>query len=79
MTRPGFRNQISLGNIVQIGAMLVAVSVAFAALQGSTAAQGVVLQDHEVRLRALEATGTTLARIDTRLEQIEKTLERLSR
>jgi hypothetical protein len=72
-----FRNQISLGNLMQIGVVLCALAVAWGAMQQVTQAQGRTLNDHEDRIRLLEQrVSTTLERIDARLGHIEKELGR---
>ena len=73
---PEIRNQITTGNLLQIGAMLVAVVMAFAVVQGQASAASQDIQDHEGRIRVLESVyNNQLARIDERLARIEKGLK----
>lgn len=88
------KNQISLGNIIQIGVMLVGLGAAWATMDSrSTSTEAALssaqsdLDNVEARVRSLETSTaaadarneerfttilTTLARIDARLERMEK-------
>ena len=73
---PEIRNQITTGNLLQIGAMLVAVAMAFAVVQAQASAAADDITDHEGRIRVLESiTQSQLARIDERLARIERGLK----
>lgn len=88
--RPRYANQITFGNIVQIGAMLVAGAVSFAVLRAQSEtnsamnhAQDKSLSEIELRVRSLE---TQQARADERfsniltyLTRIDGRLERIER
>lgn len=74
---PKIENRITLGNIISVITMLIAVLAAFITMQNQTSAHGKTLDDHEQRVRVLENTLTgSLARIDARLSQIEKELSK---
>ena len=84
---PEFKEQITTGNVIQIVAMLIALAVSWALLialavswallDARGAASAKRIDDHEVRLRAVEAQLlTTLTRIDGRLGEIERALKR---
>lgn len=69
---PEYRNSVTLGNMIQIGAMLVALAMAWATLDAKAASAQREIEDHEVRLRSMEAQVlTTLARLDERMARIE--------
>jgi hypothetical protein len=80
--RPMFDPRITFGNLLTMLAMAVAGLAIFFSVQGATASnaekiarQEVTLKDHEARIRIIEgAVSGGLARIDTRLEGIEKEL-----
>lgn len=73
---PEIRNQITTGNLLQIGAMLVAVVMAFGIVQSQASASAEDIRDHEGRIRILEGVyNNQLARIDERLARIEKGLQ----
>lgn len=73
---PEIRNQITTGNLLQIGAMLVAVVMAFAVVQAQATASAEDIRDHEGRIRVLESvTQSQLSRIDERLARIERGLQ----
>jgi hypothetical protein len=72
---PEIKHQITTGNLLQIGAMLAAVIVAFVAVQSQTSANAADLIDHEERIRSLEKDVLpVLARIDERLSRIDQRL-----
>lgn len=74
---PEYRNSITLGNVLQVAAMLVALSMAWATLDAKSASAQRSLEDHEVRIRALEAQILgTLSRLDERLARIERAASR---
>lgn len=69
---PRIENQISLGNILTIVGLVVAISVAWGAFKAELAQASVIIQDHEERLRVLEDEVIRgLARIDARLSALE--------
>lgn len=84
--RPRYSGQISLGNVIQLVGMLAAVSAGYAVLRSdvsNNAEQIAKLGFLEVRVRSLETEAaraderfanilTFLARIDGRLERIER-------
>ncbi len=71
---PDIKNQITTGNLLQIGAMLVALALAWATLDARSQAAAQQVQDHEQRLRKLETDVLAgLTRIDGRLARIEGT------
>lgn len=74
---PEFKEQITTGNLIQIGAMLVAMGTGWAMLDASVSASAGRIDDHEARLRSVEAQMlTTLTRMDGRLGEIERALKR---
>ncbi|RAZ82399.1 hypothetical protein [Cereibacter johrii] len=74
---PEYRNSITLGNVLQMGAFVVALSVAWATLDARSLAAQRTVDDHEVRIRALEAQILgTLGRLDERLARIEAAASR---
>lgn len=76
MQMPEVKNWVSLGNIIQIGAMMVAITMAWANLHSRSNANEEDLRDHEARLRILENyISGTLSRIDERLNSIEKAVK----
>lgn len=90
MTRPEYSPAISLGNMLQIAALLVSVGASWAVMSSSLDNQTLLIEqarierrDFDSRIRVLEAQAaraderfvnilTLLARIDARLERIEK-------
>jgi hypothetical protein len=54
MTSPRFNTQISLGNIIQIALLLIAVAGGYVSLQDAVADGETVQRDHEARIRSLE-------------------------
>jgi len=69
---PDIKNQITIGNLLQIGTMLVVVALAWATLDARTTAFVQSVADHETRLRKLEVDVLAgLTRIDGRLARIE--------
>lgn len=69
---PEIKNQITLGNLIQIGSMLVVVALAWGTISNSQAAHSRSISDHEERLRMLEKSiPASLARIETKLERME--------
>jgi hypothetical protein len=54
MTSPRFNTQISLGNIIQIALLIIAVAGGYVSLQDAVADGETVQRDHEVRIRNLE-------------------------
>ena len=74
---PEFKEQITTGNMIQIVAMLIALAVSWAMLDARGQASAGRIDDHEVRLRSIEAQMlTTLTRMDGRLGEIERALKR---
>lgn len=70
---PKIDPRISLGNLIQIGVLLIAVASAYTLLKSQSVTAAKTLDDHEIRLRALERDVLSgLARIETRLIQIER-------
>ena len=90
MTRPEYSPAISLGNMLQIAALLVSVGAGWAVMSNSLDTQTQLIEQARIerreidgRIRVLEAQAaraderfvnilTLLARIDARLERIEK-------
>ena len=69
---PEVKNQITSGNLIQIGVMLVALATGWAALDARSGANARAIEDHETRLRTLERDVLSgLTRIDGRLARIE--------
>lgn len=69
---PEIKHQITSGNLIQIGVMLVALALGWAAIDARSAATATMVQDHEARLRTLERDVLSgLTRIDGRLSRIE--------
>ena len=60
MTSPKFSSQISLGNIIQVAILLVALAGGWALTQSSVAGNTDRLTDHETRLRTLEQASSTM-------------------
>jgi len=72
---PQISNSVSLGNILTIAAMAVAVITAWSTVNAQVTQHGKELLDHENRLRVIELKiGDNLARIDERLGNIERKL-----
>lgn len=70
---PEIKQQITTGNLVQIGVMLVALAVGWAAMDMRGQAATATLSDHEARLRTLERDVISgLTRIEQRLIQLER-------
>jgi len=59
MTAPKYTPQISLGNIIQVVVLLLALSGGWFVMQTSVQNNTGVLKDHETRLRDLERTTNT--------------------
>jgi hypothetical protein len=81
MTRPQFNTTVSLGNVLQIGAMLVALGLGWAVMDARgqdnaerVAENRVTLTALEGRVRALESGS---ARLDERLRSMEGILNRI--
>ena len=71
---PEIKSQITTGNLIQIGAMLVALAIGWAAMDARSQAATTTLSDHEARLRTLERDVISgLTRIEQRLIQLERT------
>lgn len=71
---PEIKSQITTGNLIQIGAMIVALSIGWAAMDARSQAATATLSDHEARLRTLERDVISgIARIEQRLIQLERT------
>ena len=67
------KNQITTGNLLQIGVMLVALAAGWAAMDARGQAANAALADHETRLRTLERDVISgLTRIEQRLIQLER-------
>jgi hypothetical protein len=74
---PQIDNRISLGNLITLIVLMISGIVAFSAVQGKTTANSEDIKDHETRIRVLENVITgSLARIDGRLERLEKELSK---
>lgn len=70
---PEFKSQITVGNLIQIGAMLAALAIGWAAMDARSQAASAAIADHESRLRTLERDVISgLARIEQRLIQLEE-------
>lgn len=66
------KHQITTGNLLQIGLMLVAVAVAWATIDIRSQAATNQIADHEARIRTLERDVISgIARIEQRLIQLE--------
>jgi hypothetical protein len=73
---PEYKNQISSGQLFQIGVMLVAMAAAWTVIDTRSQASVAQIIDHETRLRSLERDVLGgLARIEERLIQLEKTMK----
>lgn len=69
---PEMRNQITLGNLIQIAVTLATVAIAAGGMSMAVNSQSKSIADHEVRLRLLESRiSSSLARIELKLEIIE--------
>lgn len=74
---PEYRNSITLGNVLQVATMLVLLAMAWATLDAKAAAAQRSVEDHEARLRVVEAQMLrTMARLDERLARIEAATRR---
>lgn len=70
---PEYKSWITAGNVIQIGAMLVALTIGWAAMDARSQAATAALADHESRIRTLERDVISgLARIEQRLMHIER-------
>ncbi len=70
---PEIKQQITTGNLLQIGAMLVALSLGWAALDAQGASAQKSIEDHELRLRSLEReTADRLTRMEAILGRIDR-------
>jgi hypothetical protein len=70
---PEIKQQITTGNLLQIGAMLVALSLGWAALDARGASAQKSIEDHELRLRSLEReTADRLTRMEAILGRIDR-------
>lgn len=81
MTRPSFKSEISMGNVIQIGVFLVALGISWQAMDGKTdenrkalARHEAMLGEHTVRVRVLEES---VARADERYTSILNYLSRI--
>lgn len=69
---PEIKSQITTGNLIQIGAMLVALAIGWAAMDARSQAATTAIADHEARIRTLERDVISgLTRIEQRLIQLE--------
>lgn len=69
---PELKDQITTGNIIQIGAMVVALAIGWAVMDARGQATASAVSDHEARLRSLERDVLSgLTRIEARLARIE--------
>lgn len=74
--RPEFKNWLTLGNVVQIAAMLVTVAVCYKAIEMQVTSALAMGRDHEIRIRALEnEIARSLSTIETRLRAIEQAVK----
>ena len=70
---PEIKSQITTGNLIQIGAMLVALSIGWAMMDARGTAASKSIDDHEVRIRQLEReTSNRLTRMEAILTRIDK-------
>lgn len=70
---PDYKSQISFGNLMQIGTMLVVLALGWSALDARSQAATATLSDHEARLRTLERDVISgITRIEQRLIQLER-------
>ena len=70
---PEIKQQITTGNLLQIGAMLVALSLGWATLDAQGASAQKSIEDHELRLRSLEReTADRLTRMEAILGRIDR-------
>lgn len=73
---PKIDPRISVGNLIQIGVFLVMIGGSFFVLRNEGQSAAKTIDDHEIRLRALERDVLSgLARIETRLIQIERGMQ----
>ena len=73
---PEIKQQITTGNLIQIGAMSVAVAIAFAVVQSNVATLAKAADDHEYRIRTMEREiAVELTKINTKLGSIEKAVK----
>lgn len=74
--KPELKNWITSGNFMQIGAMLVALGAAYAAIDNKIASAMQIGNDHEIRIRALEKEiAVELSKISTKLGIIERAVK----
>jgi septation ring formation regulator EzrA len=72
---PQISNNISLGNILTMAGMAVAIIMAWSSVNADVKSSRAQLEDHETRIRIIEAkVSDTLSRIDERLTNIERKL-----
>ena len=70
---PHIDPKISLGTIIQIATLVAAILIFGVDLRAGQAGQAKTLDDHEIRLRALEREVlSSLARIEARLSQKDR-------
>jgi hypothetical protein len=73
---PEYKNQISSGQLMQIGVMLVAMAAAWTVIDTRSQASVAQIIDHEARLRSLERDVLGgLARIEQRIIQLERSMQ----
>lgn len=69
---PEIKPQITTGNLIQIGAMIVALSVGWAMLDARGQSSTKFIDDHEIRIRRIEIEmSNRLSRMETTLERID--------
>ena len=69
---PEIKSQITTGNLIQIGAMIVALSVGWAMLDARGQSSTKSIDDHEIRIRRIEIEmSNRLSRMETTLERID--------
>lgn len=70
---PEYKSWITAGNVLQIGAVIVALSIGWAVMDARSQAATAAIADHEDRIRTLERDVISgLARIEQRLIQLEQ-------
>ena len=60
MPSPKFSTTISLGNVIQIGALLFVCAAGWVTIKDAVSDGEIVQKDHETRIRLLETTGVRL-------------------
>lgn len=76
---PEYKNWITSGNLITIGVLVVSGIIAFTVLQTTQAIHAKTLDDHSMRLRAMELGFARIeealkpiSRMDDRIRSIEK-------